>query len=79
MAASEIEELRKDVAALKQKQGSTYSAIPGPEPFSFVKEEWKPWIKHFERYRMAVRLDQEDEKLQINALLLHGTKGHEIP
>lgn len=42
MAVGEIEELRKEIAVLKQKQVLTYSTIPGLGPFSFVKQEWKP-------------------------------------
>ena len=31
--------------------------IPLPEKFSFKPEDWPRWIRHFERFRKATRLD----------------------
>ena len=41
-----------------------------PEGFNFSKPEgWPSWIRRFENYRIASKLDLEDEKRQVSSLL----------
>ena len=41
-----------------------------PEGFNFSKPEgWPSWIRRFRNYRIASKLDLEDEKRQISSLL----------
>lgn len=47
------------------------NAAPAPPTFSFKKEDWQEWITHFERYRIATKMANVDEKIQINNMLLH--------
>ena len=48
-------------------QGSGYQL---PEGFTFSKPKgWPNWIKRFERYRIALKLDLEDEERQVSSLL----------
>ena len=51
-----------------------------PEPFDTKRvEEWKSWLKRFERYRVASGLIEKNEKTQVNMLLyLLGEKGDDI-
>ena len=50
---------------------STLSQLPPPDKFTFQKEDWQVWIKHYERYRTATKMNASDEKTQINSLCLH--------
>jgi hypothetical protein len=47
------------------------NSVPAPEKFTFIKDDWKSWITHFERYRKATKQDAGTEQSQINSLLLH--------
>ena len=40
-----------------------------PKGFNFSNpEEWPSWIRRFENYRIASKLDLEDEKRQVSSL-----------
>ena len=41
-----------------------------PEGFTFSKPEgWPSWISRFKRYRIALKLDLEDQERQVSSLL----------
>ena len=44
--------------------------VTPPEPFPFSKpEEWSRWIRRFERFRIASKLNEEEDNAQLNMLL----------
>ena len=44
--------------------------VTPPEPFPFSKpEEWSRWIRRFERFRIASKLNGEEDNAQLNMLL----------
>ena len=55
-------------------------SIQAPDPFNFnCPEQWPNWIRRFERYRLAFKLSDEDEKNQVNTLMyLLGDKADDI-
>ena len=53
--------------------------VPPPEKLNYKPEEWSRWIKRFERFQKANRLDQKDGKSQVNTLIyLMGEKADDI-
>ena len=54
--------------------------ISPPEQFNIDQpENWAPWIRRFERYRLASKLNDESEKSQVNMLMyLLGDKADSI-
>ena len=41
-----------------------------PEQFNIDQpENWAPWIRRYERYRLASKLNDESEKSQVNMLM----------
>ena len=40
-----------------------------PDKFNFKPEEWGRWIRRFERFRIASRLNGESEEAQVNTLI----------
>ena len=36
---------------------------------NFKPEEWGRWIRRFERFRIASKLNEESEKAQVNTLI----------
>ena len=55
-------------------------SILAPDPFNFdCPEQWPNWIRRFERYRLASKLSNEDDKNQENTLMfLLGDKVDDI-
>jgi hypothetical protein len=44
--------------------------VAAPEPFTFsCPEEWEKWIRCFERFWMAVGLEEKGEEAQVNMLI----------
>ena len=44
--------------------------VTPPEPFPFSKPEgWSRWIRRFERFRIASKLNEEEDNAQLNMLL----------
>lgn len=71
----QVEALQKTITEISGDRAPTFvNTVPAPETFSFQKQEWKAWIKHFDRFRMAAKLDKATEKSQINILLLHNQR-----
>lgn len=74
----EIENLKRQLLQLQntltnQAPAQTVvqqNTVPSPETFSFIKEEWEAWVQHYERFRVAAKIDVTDQKTQINNLLL---------
>lgn len=58
-------------AAQLSAQPAFFNAVPAPDKFTFKEDDWIPWITSYERYRLATGLDKQEEKLQVNSLLLH--------
>lgn len=40
-----------------------------PEKFTFKADDWSKWIKRFERFRIALGLETQADKNQVNALI----------
>eukprot|EP00794_Sanderia_malayensis_P016472 gene16472-18109_t len=40
-----------------------------PDKFNFKPEEWGRWIRRFERFRIAAKLNKESEEAQVNTLI----------
>ena len=55
-------------------------SIQSPEPFNFINsEQWPNWVRRFERYGLASKLSEEDEKNRVNTLMcLLGNKADDI-
>lgn len=72
-----IAELERIVAQLQvlpppaAQPQAFFNAVPAPDRFTFKKDDWSSWIASYERYRLATGLDKQEEKLQVNSLLLH--------
>ena len=52
-----------------------------PERFDFRNgaKEWPQWISHFESYRIATRLDNKAQRVQVRTLLFHmGKRAEEL-
>ena len=47
------------------------SLIRPPDQLDFMKadSQWSEWKRRFERYRVATKLFQEDEEIQVSTLL----------
>ncbi len=43
-------------------------APPGKFDFSNAND-WPRWMKHFERYRIALGLDKQSQEFQVNAFM----------
>ena len=43
--------------------------IPAMQTFSFKSEEWRSWLRRFERFRQATGLKEKSEETQINTLV----------
>ena len=39
------------------------------QTFSFKSEEWRSWLRRFERFRQATGLKEKSEETQINTLV----------
>ncbi len=39
------------------------------DKFNFKPEEWGHWIRRFERFRIAGKLNKESEEAQVNTLI----------
>lgn len=74
----EIKKLTELFASKLQTENNTSSVatnmsttVPAPEKFSFQKEDWEHWIIQYERFRQATHLFKQDDKVQVNNLLLY--------
>ena len=47
---------------------ATFQVTP-PEKFSLMPEEWCKWIRRFERFRVASKLNKRDEESQVSTLI----------
>ena len=43
--------------------------VSTPEKFNFKPEDWERWIRRFERFRIASKLDKENAAAQVNTLI----------
>ena len=43
--------------------------VSTPDKFNFKPEEWGRWIRRFERFRIASKLNEESEEAQVNTLI----------
>ena len=43
--------------------------VSTPDKFNFKPEEWGRWIRRFERFRIASKLNGESEEAQVNTLI----------
>lgn len=43
--------------------------VSTPENFTFKPEDWERWIRRFERFRIASKLDKENAAAQVNTLI----------
>lgn len=43
--------------------------VSTPEKFNFKPEEWGRWIRRFKRFRIASKLNEENEEAQANTLI----------
>ncbi|KAJ8931198.1 hypothetical protein NQ314_015921 [Rhamnusium bicolor] len=69
----EVQELCKIVAQLQVHNPHTETntvtisiAVPAPEKFSFIKEEWPTWKNHYQIFRKATKRNELPQSLQIN-------------
>ena len=69
--AEDLEDLKTQVKDLQilltERQNATSSktikSVPQPEKFSFIRNEWSKWLKYYERYRSAAKLNECPENI----------------
>jgi hypothetical protein len=70
-ALAQLQNQRPPQVGQQSETQTVINSVPAPEKFTFIKDDWKSWITHFEHYRKATKQDAKTEQSQINSLLLH--------
>jgi TolA-binding protein len=63
-ALPQLQNQRPPQAAQQRETQTVINSGPAPEKFTFIKDDWKSWITHFERYRKAQNKTQKPNKVK---------------